>query len=98
MISSVTMSDFLKIVHSVNVVDIRSVEKYNSNHIPGSINVPYEKLILKPNLYLNKAETYYLYCQKGLSSPKVCSILAKQGYRVININGGYEEWVLKKDA
>lgn len=98
MISNISMHDFLKIDHSINIIDTRSVEKYNSNHILGAINVPYEKLILNPSLYLNRLEPYYIYCQKGLTSPKICSILLKQGYHVININGGYEEWMLEKDA
>lgn len=78
-----------------NIIDLRSKEKYNNNHIPNSINIPAEKLLSEPNKYINKNETYYLYCQKGLSSYNICRILNKLGYKTININGGYEKWLMQ---
>ncbi len=95
MYSSVTVDDFLGFYHNVNIIDIRSNEKYNSNHIDGSINIPYQSLLVDPSRYLDKGEKYYLYCQKGLSSSSVCSILSKLGYNVVNIIGGYESWLLR---
>ena len=82
--------------NKTNVIDIRSNEKYNSNHIPGSINIPFEKLLINPSQYLKKLEKYYIYCQKGIQSKKLCLILKNAGYNVININGGYEAWVLEQ--
>ena len=79
-----------------NIIDLRNNEKYNSSHIPNSINIPAEKLLKNPQQYLNKNETYYLYCQKGISSYNMCRILIKLGYKTININGGYERWLLTK--
>jgi len=79
-----------------NIIDLRSIEKYNDNHIPNSINIPSEKILLEPNKYLNKNETYYLYCQKGMSSYNICRILTKLGYKTVNINGGYERWLMTK--
>ena len=72
MISSISMVDFLKIEVPIQVIDIRSVESYNNNHIPGARNVPFEKLLVNPNKYLNKNETYYIYCQKGTKSLRIC--------------------------
>lgn len=79
-----------------NIIDLRTNEKYNNNHIPNSINIPIEKLLENPQKYLNKTETYYLYCQKGISSYNACKILTRLGYKTININGGYEKWLLTK--
>ncbi len=93
MLSSITIND-LKKVDPKYIIDIRSIEKYNSNHIPNSINVPYEKLIVYPYKYLNKNQPYYILCQTGEKSLKVCQILIRQGYKAINIKGGYEEWIL----
>lgn len=95
MYSSISVDDFMENYHNVNIIDLRSFEKYNTNHIDGSINIPYEKLLVDPSKYLDKGEKYYLYCQKGLSSSNVCSILSKLGYNVVNIKGGYESWLLK---
>ncbi len=92
---SISISDFNKL-SNVNVIDIRSVEKYNCSHIPGSINVPSDKLLLRPYDFINKDLKYYLYCQHGMSSLNVCRILSKLGFNVVSIDGGYEEWLLSK--
>ena len=80
-----------------NIIDLRSIQSYNNNHIPNAINIPYEKLLASPGKYLNYNETYYLYCYQGITSSKVCMILSSLGYRVINIAGGYEKWILEKE-
>lgn len=94
MISSISISDLLKITDQIHIIDIRSEQSYNNNHMNGAINIPYEKLIARPSQYLNPNIRYYIYCQKGLSSGKVCQILTRMGYKVTNIIGGYEEWIL----
>ena len=95
MFSNINVDKFEKIKSSVIVIDIRSVEKYNSSHIDGSINIPYDKLITKPDNYLKKNIKYYLYCQHGKTSYNVGKILSKMGYNIVNIDGGYESYILK---
>lgn len=95
MISNITVKDLLNFT-GLNIIDIRSEQSYNNNHIPGSINIPYEKLIVEPNKYLTKDRKYFLYCQHGVTSIKTCKILASQGYKVVNIIGGYEQWIMEK--
>lgn len=96
MISSISISDFIKSSPKGQIIDIRSIEKYNGNHIPGARNIPMEKLITEPQKHLDRVQTYYIYCQKGIKSIQACQILQRSGYRVININGGYESWILEK--
>ena len=86
----------LKKLSNVNLIDIRSIEKYNNKHIRNAINIPIEQLLIKPEKYLSYTEKYYIYCQKGIQSRKLCQILKKQGYDVINIQGGYEAWILNE--
>lgn len=88
--------DELMNMSDINIIDLRSVEKYNFSHIPGSININYEKLLLNPDLYIRKDMKYYVYCQHGITSRSVCSILSKLGYNLINIDGGFESWLLRK--
>ena len=95
MIPNIHINELLTYNNPV-IIDIRSNQSYNNNHIDGSINIPYEKLIIDPIKYLNRNTKYFIYCQKGITSKKVCSILYNQGYNVVNINGGYEEWIMKK--
>lgn len=94
MISSISISDLLNIKDRVHIIDIRNPQSYNNNHMTGAINIPYEKLIANPSQYLNPNIRYYIYCQKGLTSRNVCQILTRMGYKVTNITGGYEEWIL----
>ena len=89
----ITVYDFLKIDNPI-VIDIRSVQKYNDNHIPNSVNIDYSKLISNPNKYINKVDTYYVYCQKGILSNRVVNYLRGLGYNVIEIIGGYEGYIL----
>ena len=95
MISNINVNELLKL-NNINIIDIRSIEKYNDNHIPNAINIPQEKLLLNPNKYLNKETKYYIYCQKGMSSYNMCNIFTTLGYKVTNINGGYESYIMSK--
>ena len=91
---SIDIKDFLNL-SNINIIDIRDVQKYNSRHIDGAINIPYSKLISNPGFYLSKGVRYYIYCDRGITSYNVCKILSKLGYDVISVDGGYEAWVLK---
>lgn len=95
MISSISVSELSRIVDRAKIIDIRNVEKYNDNHIPGAINIPYEKLLANYQKYLDPSQTYYIYCQKGLKSLKVSQILNRLGFKTANLNGGYESWILE---
>lgn len=95
MIKNIYITNLLQ-KHNINIIDIRNKEKYNDNHIPNSINIPAEKLIQEPKKYLQKEQTYYIYCQKGITSPNICKILSNFGYDVVNIKGGYESYILNR--
>jgi len=77
-----------------NIIDIRSIEKYNNNHIPGAINVSSQLLMANPEKYLDKIKTYYIYCQRGITSRSLVQILRVKGYNAFSIAGGYEAWIL----
>lgn len=89
----ISVGDFLKI-NNPNVIDIRTVQKFNDNHIPGSLNINANSLLNNPEKYLNPNLTYYIYCQKGTSSRTLAQVLRVKGYHVFNIIGGYEAWIL----
>ena len=93
---SISVEEFIKIKDKINIIDIRSKRLYNINHIDNSINIELNDLLLNYSKYLNKIDKYYIYCQKGNNSLKMCNFLKNQGYNVINILGGYENWILRK--
>ena len=96
MLKSISVEGFKNIKANANIIDVRSVESYNNNHIEGAKNINFNKLLISPEKYINKINTYYIYCQKGKKSAKLCDILDNMGYKVININGGYEALILGK--
>ena len=73
-----------------NIIDIRDNESYKKMHIYNSINIPYINLINTPDKYLNKDDIYYIYCQRGNNSKKLCDILSIYGFNVINVIDGIE--------
>lgn len=93
---SISVEEFLKLPDNISIIDIRNSQSFNNNHIPNAINIPYEKLLISPSTYLDIHKKYYIYCQKGITSKKLTSILSRMGYQVVNISGGYEEWIMKK--
>ncbi len=95
MVESISISD-LKKLGNVNLIDIRSIEKYNNKHILNAKNIQINELLINPGKYLNKYEKYYIYCQKGIQSRRLCQILKSNGYNVINVSGGYEAWILNE--
>ena len=79
-----------------NIIDVRSTYKYNLNHIPGAINIESIELLNNPSMYLNKKDTYYLYCDSGYTSSMVSNKLNIMGYNTVNIDGGFNNYLLRK--
>lgn len=94
--STITVPDLIPILNNINLIDIRSGASYNNNHIPGAKNIEYNELITNYYKYLKKGERYYFYCQRGVNSHKLCSLLSNLGYDVVSIAGGYESWILER--
>lgn len=82
-------------IPNANIIDIRTRENFNNNHIPNAKNIESKELMIRPDKYLNKNETYYIYCRHGITSQKLCQILRNQGYNTISVIGGYEAWLLQ---
>lgn len=94
--TTITVNDLKKLIGTINLIDLRSSESFNNNHILGAKNIEYNNLINEPYKYLDKGEKNYLYCQRGIKSYKACMYLDKLGFDVVNVAGGYENWILEK--
>ena len=91
---TIDIKDFLEILKTkhINIIDIRSKYIYDLSHIDKSLNIPYDYLVLSPSKYLNKNDTYYLYCQAGYTSNSISKKLNSLGYKTISVNGGYNSY------
>ena len=67
----------------MKIIDVSAPYIYKESHIKDSINIPYEELINNYRNYLNKKETYYLYCKSGKLSKRAYLILRSVGYNVL---------------
>ena len=72
-----------------NIIDIRDNNSYNDDHLYKAINIPMNLLLNNPSKYINKNDTYYIYCTSGIRSKKTCDLLRILGYKVINVKDGF---------
>lgn len=75
------------------LIDIRDKYEYILGNINGSINIPYNYLALMPENYLNFDTTYYIYCDSGSKSRRLCIELNQLGYHVVDLIGGYNHYI-----
>lgn len=69
----------------MKIIDVSDKSIYNSYHISGSINIPYDMLMNNYRGILNKLETYYLTCKSGKLSKRAVSVLSSLGYKVFEL-------------
>lgn len=81
-----------KLRPEMNIIDIRSSSEYKLGHIYNCINIEMDELLLNYEKYLNKNNTYFIYCSFGNKSKKTCELLSTFGYDVINVLGGYDSF------
>ena len=69
------------------IVDVRTKNEYDSGHIKGAINIPYDTI--NEEIELDKEKTILLYCKSGVRSSKAYKLLKELNYNVIDL-GSYE--------
>ena len=92
----ISIEDFHQVVldkgaGNVNVVDVRTPEKFASAHIDGAINLPLSKLEENLN-QLDKEKHYYVICQAERFSRQGTEILNNNGFEATNVTAGMNEY------
>lgn len=88
----------LELGEHVVVVDARSPEAYQKEHIPGAINIPHRKMTPESTKHLSLSALIVSYCD-GIgcnASTKGALNLTKLGFRVKELIGGMDWW--KRDG
>lgn len=80
----------------LNIIDIREINEIKNGKIPTAVAINKNLLLKSPETYLNKEKKYYIYCTQGNTSAYLVSELTKKGYNVVNIIGGYNNYLLEK--
>lgn len=81
-----------KLIGKVELIDIREPLEYNSGTLKTAKNIPMDNLLINPTKYLTKDKTYYIMCHSGARSEVTTRELTKQGYHVINLDGGISSY------
>jgi len=83
---------------NVLVIDARSPEAYQKEHIPGAINIPHRKMSAETTEHLDETALIVTYCD-GIgcnASTKGALNMVKLGFRVKELLGGLDWW--KRDG
>lgn len=82
--------DFVKENDAV-ILDVRTSKEFSGGAIEGAININVDDL--RENLQnLDKNKVYAIYCQVGLRGYLANRIMRNNGFRAVNLNGGYNLW------
>ena len=97
-IDSWDLNDSLNRGENIKVIDARSHEAYQAEHIPHSINIPHRLMTVESTSMLDQNTIYVTYCD-GIgcnASTKGAYNMAKLGFKVKELMGGIDWW--KRDG
>ena len=73
------------------VIDVRTIEEYESSHYPNSINIPVHMITGETTKELNKESTILIYCNTGYRARYAVNKFKKLGFKnVFYIETGHE--------
>lgn len=73
------------------ILDVRTSKEFSGGAIEGAININVDDL--RANLEkFDKNKMYAIYCQVGLRGYLANRIMKNNGFRAVNLNGGYNLW------
>ena len=92
----VAVHQWIKNKEQVQIIDLRTPELFAKGHVPTALNIAYDEL--ENHLpKLNKDVNTVVYCYDITChlSAKAALLLAKKGYRVQELVGGFNEYAEK---
>lgn len=93
---SVSVEAYERIIADSSVVrlDVRTAKEFAEGHIPNAVNID----VLQPN-FIKKAlatiprnRTIAVNCRSGKRSKTAADLLAKKGYKVVELDSGFKGW------
>jgi len=97
---SLSVEEYAKAIEDTTVVrlDVRTAEEYADGHIENALNIDVLKddFEQKAVATLPKERTIAVNCRSGKRSKNAARILVKNGFKVIELDAGYNGWVAKE--
>ena len=76
------------------VLDVRNLDEFNSGHLPGAVNIPYDQVAGRVSeLGSDKNREIVVYCAVGGRSFKAMNDLKAAGFTRVSNGGGYKDLV-----
>lgn len=93
---SVSVDEFQHLIADSSVIrlDVRTAKEFDEGHIPNAVNID----VLQPD-FLHKAisslprKRTAVNCRSGKRSKKAAELLAKKGYKVVELDTGFNGWL-----
>lgn len=94
---SVSVAEFAEIIKdtaTVQLLDVRTAEEYKEGHIAGALQSDFYSALFMDLVTskLSKERPVAIYCRSGRRSASAAEKLAKEGYTLINLDGGILAW------
>lgn len=79
------------------LVDVRTFEEFNRDHLPNAIHLDYlAEGFLDQLDTMDKGAIYFVYCQSSRRSTRTCTLLRNSGFKnIFNLDGGLNEMFSK---
>ena len=75
------------------LLDVRTAGEFASGTIAGAKNIDMmSPLFFETINRLDKNKEYFVFCRSGNRSAQACSMMARQGFKVRNLDGGIGEY------
>ena len=72
------------------LIDVRTSEEYNREHIPNAVNIPLDQI---DTVAYDKDTKIIIYCQSGMRSRQAVQTLVDMGYtNLYDLDGGLLNW------
>lgn len=70
------------------LLDVRTEDEYAQGFIPGSINLPLQRIAEAENLMNDKTKKVFVYCLSGARAQRAVGMLRVMGYENVENIGG----------
>ena len=80
---------------NVQLLDVRTQAEYDEGHLENAllIDVNGESFLADVEAQLQKDKTVAVYCRSGRRSASAAEKLSKDGFDVVNLDGGITAWI-----
>lgn len=94
---SLSVEDFSSLIQDEEVqrLDVRTLAEYSEGHISKSMNINVlddASFALMVDSLLRKDRPVALYCRSGKRSKKAAKILSRKGYKIVELDKGFNSW------